>query len=139
MFVVERDPRDVYIINKYIWARNHEPVPYPTDVDEFCKCYASLRKMEKAARHPGIMRIRFEDLVYHYEEAVGKVLEHLGEDKSRHTGRKTKFIPEASIENTQLYISKPEFYEEGKVIEERLEEYLYPFPYERKADYEKTF
>ena len=22
VFVVERDPRDVYIINKYIWARN---------------------------------------------------------------------------------------------------------------------
>ena len=60
----------------------------------------------------------------YYDETVGKILEHLGEDRGRHTERKTKFIPEASIENTQLYISKPEFYEEGKVIEERLEEYL---------------
>ena len=32
VFVVERDPRDVFISNKYYWSKNNELVPYPTDV-----------------------------------------------------------------------------------------------------------
>ena len=39
VFVVERDPRDMFLMNKYVYAKNNEPVPYSTDVYEFCDCY----------------------------------------------------------------------------------------------------
>lgn len=139
VFVVERDPRDVFIINKYIWQKRREPVPYPTDVYEFCKCYRSLREMEGKAEHESIHRVHFEDLIYNYDQSVQNILDALGEGKEKHTGKKTHFVPERSIENTQLFLADPKFAEEAKIIEEQLAEYLYQFPYERKPNSSKSF
>ncbi|WZU00065.1 hypothetical protein MGH68_10535 [Erysipelothrix sp. D19-032] len=33
--VVERDPRDVFLLNKYVHIASGESVPYPTDVVHF--------------------------------------------------------------------------------------------------------
>lgn len=139
VFVVDRDPRDVFIINKYIWSKQNNPIPYPVDVHEFCKCYKNLRKTEKEATSEEILRIHFEDMVYRYDETVEKILAHLGESGEKHTKRQTAFDPNRSIENTQLFLSDEKFYEEVKIIEQELQEYLYQFPYERKADQSKTF
>lgn len=139
VFVVERDPRDVFIINKYIWSKNNEPVPYPTDVHEFCKCYRQLREMEDLVEYGGIYRLHFEDLIYRYEETVAKVLDALGEDASKHTKKNTKFVPECSIENTQLFLVNEKFAEEANVIKQELSEYLYDFPYERVPNCDRTF
>lgn len=52
-FVVERDPRDMFFINKYIWvAKNFSQVPYPTDVKEFCGYYKKLRQIEHLSTPP---------------------------------------------------------------------------------------
>lgn len=139
IFVVERDPRDVFIINKYIWQKNNEPVPYPTDVHEFCKYYAALRKMEKPSRYAGVHRLRFEDLIYHYEDSLAAVYEMLGVSPDDHVKKGQYLNPERSIENTQLFLADPKFDEERRVIEEQLSEYLYPFPYERKPNCNKSF
>ncbi len=139
IFVVERDPRDMFIINKYIWQKNGEPVPYPTDVHEFCKYYASLRKMEKQSSYSGVHRLHFEDLIYNYEDSVTKVYEILGVNHNDHIKKGQKFNPDRSIENTQLFLADPKFAEERKVIEEKLSEYLYPFQYERKPNCNKSF
>ena len=138
-FVVRRDPRDVFITNKYIWPSQAEQVPYPTDVHEFCKCYRSLREMEKESTYEGVCRIRFEDLIYDYDNTAEKIYAALGVDAKDHKNKKTKFDPARSIENTQLFRAKPEFAEEGEIIARELAEYLYPFPYERAPDSSKTF
>ena len=130
VFVIERDPRDVFISNKYYWSKQGEPVPYPKDVHEFCKYYRSLRKMEKAAVSDRICRIKFEDLIYNYDKTVGMIFEKLGWDLKTHTKAKTKFNPERSIFNTQLYLKNAEFKAECDIIAEELKEYLYDFPYE---------
>ncbi len=139
IFVVERDPRDVFIINKYIWQKNNQPVPYPTDVHEFCKYYAALRKMEKPSRYAGVHRLRFEDLIYHYEESLAAVYETLGVSPADHVKKRQYLNPERSIENTQLFLADPKFEEERRIIEEQLAAYLYPFPYERKPNCNKSF
>ena len=46
VIVVERDPRDVFIINKYIWREKQISVPFPMDVNEFCDFYDKMRKSE---------------------------------------------------------------------------------------------
>ena len=138
-FVVQRDPRDMFIINKYIWAKQGGMVPYPTDVHEFCKCYRSLRKMEKESTYAGVHRISFEDLVYDYDNALEKIYAILGVDSADHKKKKTNFDPARSIENTQLFRAKPEFAEEGQIIARELAEYLYDFPCERVPDCNKSF
>lgn len=138
-FVVQRDPRDMFIINKYIWAKKGGTVPYPTDVHEFCKCYRSLRKMEKESTYAGVHRISFEDLVYDYDNALQKIYAVLGVDAADHQKKKTHFDPACSIENTQLFRAKPEFAQEGEIIARELSEYLYPFPYERVPDCQRSF
>ena len=129
VFVVERDPRDVFIINKYFWSKEF-PVPYPTDVEKFCSYYAKLRGIEKECTSKNVYRIKFEDLIYKYDETVDQILKDLNMDPAKHIGKKTKFIPEKSIKNTQLFNYKEEYVREAKIIEERLGEYLYQFPYE---------
>ena len=132
VFVVERDPRDVFIINKYFWSKSDSLVPYPTDVEQFCKYYSRLRQIEKPCTNKNVHRIKFEDLIYHYEDTVAQILKDLDMDKEMHTKIKTKFIPEKSIKNTQLFNLNEEYAKECKIIEERLGEYLYDFPYEFK-------
>lgn len=138
-FVVDRDPRDMFIINKYIWGKRGEAVPYPTDVHEFCKCYRSLREMEKPTVHPGVHRVHFEDLVYQYEPTVQKIYASLGVEAAAHKNRLAHFNPQRSIENTQMFLAKEEFAAEADIIAQALPEYLYNFPYERKPDCQKSF
>lgn len=138
-FVVERDPRDVFISNKYVWAmRDNSPIPYPTDVMEFCEYYKRLREMERRTSNSHIHRIRFENLIYYYEEIREKICKVIGVDKRDHIAQYQYFDPKRSIYNTQLF-QMEEYRAETKIIESELSEFLYDFPYERKSDIEKVF
>ncbi|MBQ1186069.1 MAG: sulfotransferase domain-containing protein [Clostridia bacterium] len=139
VFVIERDPRDVFISNKYYWSKNNEPVPYPTDVKDFCKYYRSLREMEKPANHKNICRIKFEDLIYNYDSSISAIFNLLGWDEASHTLRKTKFVPERSINNTQLFRKNEKYAEECEYIAQELKEYLYDFPYELNHETNEVF
>ncbi len=129
VFVMERDPRDVFISNKYYWSKQGEPVPYPTDVNEFCKYYRSLRQMEKPADSERIVRIKFEDLIYNYDATISAIFQKLGWDEATHTAKKTKFNPDRSINNTQLFRKNEQYANECEIIAKQLPEYLYDFPY----------
>lgn len=138
-FVVERDPRDVFISNKYVWAKKGENVPYPTEAKTFCKYYKRLRNMEKGCVHnEHIHRINFEDLIYHYDEMIEKICSILHISSKEHDMPKKYFNPQKSINNTQLFL-KQDFCDEMSIIEKELKEYLYRFPYQRTVDMEKIF
>lgn len=143
VFVVERDPRDLFLMNKYVYPAQNAQVPYPTDVHEFCKCYRDLRKMEdvKTCQSIHVHRFRFEDFIYKYEETVEQVKNILGSDGKlpEHTLKKKYFVPEKSINNTQLFYNRDAYKEESKVIERLLSEYLYDFPYQREARRSEMF
>lgn len=146
VFVVDRDPRDMFLINKYIYPSQNEQVPYPLDAEEFCKCYRRLRKMEKGieSENKQVHRIHFEDLIYRYEQSVDAIRNILGRDTPdgklpEHLRKKQLFDPDRSIENTQIFAGREDFKKEMKIIEEMLPEYLYSFPYERKTDLSKSF
>lgn len=138
-FVVSRDPRDVFIINKYIWSARKEPVPFSTEVEEFCMQYRLLREMEKYTESDKVLYVRFEDLIYKYEDTVQYIMKFLGLTAADHIRKMEKFSPDVSINNTQLFRANEKYIEEGKRIEELLPEYIYAFPYENKANENKTF
>lgn len=137
-FVIDRDPRDVFLLNKYVWLSADTPIPYPIEVHAFVKYYKSIREMEKIDSTEHIYRIHFEDMVYNYEETIKYIKDILKVPEEQHKEYKKYFNPEQSINNTQLF-STGKYLEEVKVIEENLGEYLYSFPYVRKSCLEKSF
>lgn len=137
VIVVERDPRDVFIINKYIWQDRQLCVPFPLEVNEFCAFYIKMRESEKKCNSDKVFRVKFEDLIYNYDDKVKEIIKFLGFKESDHVNKKTRFIPELSIKNTQLF-RKEQYQEESKIIEKKLMDYLYDFPYEINNDVKDT-
>ncbi len=131
VFVVERDPRDVFILNKYYWMPQKCPVPYPLDVEEFCKVYKKMRDSEKSVENSQIMRLHFEDLVYRYDDILKEILEVLKIPENKHINKGERFDPNRSINNTQLFLDD-KYALERNIIERELEEFIYHFPYELK-------
>lgn len=129
VIVVERDPRDVFILNKYIWPDKGITVPFPDDVNKFCEVYKQMRESEIKANSRKIYRVKFEDLVYNYDKTIKEITKFLGFQEKDHINKKTRFKPELSIKNTQLFRDK-KYLNENKIIEKELKEYLYDFPYE---------
>ena len=137
-FVVDRDPRDVFLLNKYVWKPADTPIPFPVDAREFVRYYKSMRRMEHKVDNVHIHHIHFEDLVYDYEHMVKRIRKILGVSEEQHVRKGKQFNPNRSIENTQLFY-ECKHNEEVDIIANELRDYLYPFPYSRKANVEKSF
>lgn len=137
VIVVERDPRDVFILNKYIYPEKQIEVPFPTDVEMFCEFYRKMRESEKECNSNKILRIKFEDLIYNYDKMIEEITSFLGFKAADHINKKSRFNPDISIKNTQLF-RKKEYADEVKVIEKELSNYLYDFPYEIDNDVKDT-
>ena len=136
IIVVDRDPRDIYILNKEIWKDSI--VPY-NNVELFIKHFKAIRKHRNYEKEnvEKIMRIKFEDTIYYYEDTMKKINKFLKIDKLTHNNRKKYFNPQNSINNTQLFKKYEKYKEDIKVIEKELEEYCYEFPYENKIEKRK--
>lgn len=135
--IVDRDPRDVFVLNKYIWAKKNISIPMPFDVHQFCSFYDGMRKSEHPSDSKKILRIHFEDMIYQYEDTLLRIRNHLHFSEEEHVGKGTRLKPEVSIQNTQLF-RKAEYAEEIAVIEQQLAVYLYDFPYQINNDVSKT-
>lgn len=129
IIVVERDPRDVFILNKYYWRDSNCPVPYSFDVKKFCENYKKMRDMEIINTNSNVKRIHFEDLVYNYDNEVEDIFRFLGISKEKHLKPFTKLNPKKSILNTQLFEQNINYKEESEYIKKELSEYIYDFPY----------
>lgn len=125
--VTDRDPRDVFISNKYFWVKKNIASPFPTDVDEFCIMYKKMRDSIRNYDKGNVIFVQFEDLVYNYEQTEKYLCSKLQLSTKKHTKRKKCFNPSISIVNTNLQRLNPMYAEEAKVIEMNLGEYIYDF------------
>lgn len=126
MIIVDRDPRDVFILNKYTWLKKDVSVPMPLDAKEFCAFYRSMRESEHIKDTKNVLRIHFEDLIYKYDETILKIESHCFLNEEDHIRKLKRFNPDISIKNTQLFHDE-RYHEESLLIERELAEYLYPF------------
>lgn len=124
VFIVDRDPRDLYILEKIIWKGGCVPVD---DVKTFCYWYRINREHRKRENlsTDKIKLVQFEDLVYHYDETVSDVLSFLSLEKASQLTPQLHFNPAVSIKNTQLWKSHPELETEIRFIEKNLSEFIY--------------
>lgn len=127
IIIVDRDPRDLYLLEKKIWQWGVIPVHH---VNEFIKWFKITRKYSAPVYEDtnNVMRIQFEDLVYHYEEMKDELFSFTGVPKENHIKPQSKFNPSVSIKNTNLKSKITGYEEDIQCIERELQEYLYHFP-----------
>lgn len=126
VFVVDRDPRDIYLLEKYIWKGRVIPTE---SVDKYCQWFEFTRRHRKSENYnsDNIMYVQFEDLVYKYEEMVVKIENWLGLTSEEHDNPRTSFDPGISIKNTKLWERLKGVEEEVAFIEKALPNYLYKY------------
>jgi hypothetical protein len=73
------------------------------------------------------MYIRFEDLIYHYEDSVNKVLAFIGILPEHHVAPGAYFDPVASSKGTKMWERYPKYNRDIDYITKVLPEYLYNY------------
>jgi len=122
--VVDRDPRDMYIFAKKVLLSKGRFMPTDT-VENFIAYYRLLRSGDSYHKESDrVLRLKFEDMVYNYEETTARIDAFLNVTNVR---RKSVFVPEMSAANTNLICKFPEFAEDVREIEEALPEFLFDF------------
>lgn len=123
IIVVDRDPRDLYILNKKFWKEGW----IPTDnIHDFINWYKILRiGREEELKRENVLFIQFEDLIFSYEKKVADILEFIGISEYNHNKKFQYFNPKVSIKNIQLYKKYNEYEEDIKIIENNLQCYCY--------------
>lgn len=123
--IVDRDPRDIFILEKYIWKDG----VIPTDVKTFCKWYEYTRshRNKESYNNKLIKYVQFEDLIYKYNETTNGIINWLGLEKNQHTKKLEIFNPELSKKNTRVWEKVSCDLSEIRYIETKLSEYLYEY------------
>lgn len=117
-FVVDRDPRDLYINQ-----RNMEDHMLPVDPHQFCIHFKDIRR-PLGSTNPNVMYLTIEEMIFDYDKMVPKVCEFVGIDRSHHIHPKQYFDPAISINGTHTWERYPKYADAVRVIESELPEYL---------------
>ncbi len=124
VFVVDRDPRDLYLLEKLYW--NGSIIPC-YDIKLFCQWFSYTREHRKNEdlNNSNRIFIQFENLIYNYEITLERIYKFVGIKEDHHIYKKKYFNPEISIKNTRLWEKHPQFGKDIKYIEENLKDYCY--------------
>lgn len=122
VFVVDRDPRDIFLSARYRWRAMDIP---SNDVNVFCDYYKWSREIPEHNDKSKIMRVQFEDLIFNYDETVSKIELWLGLSPDSHKYPKKRFDPKVSGTHCRLWEQYPHEKENIAIIENRLSKWLY--------------
>lgn len=122
IIIVDRDPRDLYILNKKYWKEGWIP---SHDIELYVKWFEGIRKNKVKYNKKNVMSVMLEDLIYNYDTKVKEIIDFIGIDESRHVDKLKKFNPERSIINCRLWERETEFADEIEYIEKHLKEYCF--------------
>ena len=125
VIIVERDPRDIFLLSKELWDNRVVPAE---DVETFCAWYRWTRNLLKNYEsNKNILIIRFEDMIYQYEQTKKKIITHYRLKDINHINKRTYFKPELTAGNTKLWEKYQKKKKDIHVIEHLLPEYCYDY------------
>lgn len=128
LIIVERDPRDVFLILKHSTEIDEDPSLLPIDnVEDFVSFWRRLRDNVKSIQDDRIIKIRFEDLIYNYDETTAFLERKCNLKPEDHLKKGQILRIEKSIYNTQLFRLDNKWNDEIAYIEKELPEFLYDF------------
>ena len=68
VIIVDRDPRDMYVLNKSSWGESYIPTD---DVDTFIRWYRGIRfSQQQEVQNKNVLLLHFEDLIFNYETSL---------------------------------------------------------------------
>lgn len=125
---VDRDPRDLYLLNEFYW---HEDWIPSHDIELYIKWFRVirndfLRDLQEADPNK-VMAIKLEDAIYHYDETIAKIIKFVGLKESDHIYKKKHFNPDYSVRNTKLWEKIDSRNKEIEKIEKELSEFCYQY------------
>lgn len=121
IIVVDRDPRDIFIEEKYRWKTNQNKVE---NVHIFCESYKWMRSMARMDVD-NVLYIQFEDLVFNYEAAVKIIENYCGLESKWHVNKYKYFDPSVSKNNCRLWDVYDSEQDNIEIIKNELQEYIY--------------
>lgn len=126
VFVVDRDPRDIYLSAKYVWRIHIIPTE---SAEVFCKWYIYTRahRTTEVYNQEKVMFLRFEDLIYKYNKTTSMIKEFLKFSEEEHVVPKQYFDHSISIKNTRLWEKSNSHEDEVEYIQKTLPQYLYNY------------
>ena len=125
IIVVDRDPRDCYLLEKLYYKGTIIPVK---NVDDFIKWYSLVRQHRKVENDPeNVLRINFEYAIYNYDKFVSDIYNFLNINKEHHIEKYKYFNPKISKKNTQLWEKHPELKQDIEKIKKELNEYCWNY------------
>ena len=128
LIIVERDPRDVFIIQKRTNDVGIDSSLLPVDnVADFVSFWRRLRDCVKPIQDERIIKIQFEDLIYNYDRTIAFLEKRCNLRPEDHLKKGQILRVEKSIQNTQLFRIDHRWDKEIAYIERELPEYLYDF------------
>ena len=124
--VVDRDPRDNYVFaNTKLIGRLPHFMPI-NPVEDFVKYYRAIREKQPYLNNDNrVLSIKFEDMVYHYDETTLKIRKFL--NLPDNPNPKSIFDPDLSMPNTQVWKRFPQYIKDIEYIERELTEYLFDY------------
>jgi hypothetical protein len=127
VIVIDRDPRDLYVINKAFWGYGFIPM---NSVDEFIKWYSATRclRENEPVNSECCLFLNFESLVYDYDNTLNRIMNFIDLPAADHVYKLKYFNPDLSKQNTMIFKCRPDFYDDVSKIEKELSPYCYPYP-----------
>ena len=105
--VVERDPRDLFVLTNHLMPHLSRFMPNTGDVRAFITYYKGLHS--HLVTDTRIRYVNYEEFVYNYDNATSELLSWL---QLKSVSPRTLFIPEQSINNTLLFHNYPQLRKE---------------------------
>lgn len=123
--VIDRDPRDLYLLNRLYWQEGW----IPTDTELFIKWYKLLRKQlnNDLNNAQNVILLQFEDFIYDYEETKERLLHFLKLDGNMHVRKRELFNPDISIKNTRHWEVTNQYHDSIIRIEKELKQFCYEY------------
>lgn len=107
--VVDRDPRDIYAAAQFMcpgqpdYLNRYLKICGAHDVNIFIKRFLEYRK--NVVISPNVLRLKYEDLIFNYEENLLHIFNFLKVDQHRHHHKMKFFSPQRSMINVGLWKS----------------------------------
>lgn len=126
VIVVDRDPRDLYLLEVKEWKDGIIP---HDDVETFVKWfrYTRAHRQKEMFDSKTTLFVRFEDLIYRYNEETARLKNFLNLDESDHKRPLTGLVPERSKKNTRKWLEYPDMAADIAYIERELSDYIYDY------------
>ncbi len=104
VIIVDRDPRDIYADLMKDGNLIGQELKKSHDVNKYIAWHKALRKSRSDIKgSENVLFIRFEDLIYSYDETERSIEEFLGLSHDGHKRRKEIFTPEISAKNVGFW------------------------------------